>query len=121
MHFESRNSKLPMHVLLIILWMHKLTVSINNQAQVNNDIFACTCETKSFTWRSTFIYDSPNLLSPNVNKLVFKCSDKKKSLFFTFCSHIATVWALCSKVFKGTPLNVLQLDWLVVCNSQGLV
>ena len=46
---------------------------------------------------------------------------KKKSLFFTFCSHIAIVWALCSKVFKGTPLNVLQLDWLAVCNSQGLV
>ena len=24
-------------------------------------------------------------------------------------------------VFKGIPLNVLQLEWLVVCSSNGLV
>ena len=32
------------------------------------------------------------------------------SIFF-----LASLWAFCSKVFKGTPLNVLQLDWLAVC------
>ena len=34
---------------------------------------------------------------------------------------LASLWAFCSKVFKGIPLNVLQLDWLAVCNSNGLV
>ena len=32
------------------------------------------------------------------------------SIFF-----LASLWAFCSKVFKGTPLNALQLDWLAVC------
>ena len=34
---------------------------------------------------------------------------------------LASLWAFCSKVFKGIPLNVLQLDWLAVCNPNGLV
>ena len=38
------------------------------------------------------------------------------SIFF-----LASLWAFCSKVFKGTPLIVLQLDWLAACSSNGLV
>ena len=38
------------------------------------------------------------------------------SIFF-----LASLWVFCSKVFKGTPLIVLQLDWLAACNSFGLV
>ena len=34
---------------------------------------------------------------------------------------LAALWAFCSKVFKGTPLIVLQLDWLAACSSNGLV
>ena len=34
---------------------------------------------------------------------------------------LASLWAFCSKVFKGTPLIVLQLDWLAACNSFGFV
>ena len=38
------------------------------------------------------------------------------SIFF-----LAFLWAFCSKVFKGIPLIVLQLDWLAACSSDGLV
>ena len=38
-------------------------------------------------------------------------------LFF----FLASLWAFCSKVFKGAPLIVLQLDWLAACSSDGLV
>ena len=34
---------------------------------------------------------------------------------------LASFWASCSMVFKGIPLNVMQLDWLVVCSSNGVV
>ena len=34
---------------------------------------------------------------------------------------LASLWAFCSKVFQRTSLIVLQLDWLAVCNSFGLV
>ncbi|RVW53508.1 Transposon TX1 uncharacterized 149 kDa protein [Vitis vinifera] len=34
---------------------------------------------------------------------------------------LAPLWALCSAVFKGIPLNVLQLDWLAVYSSNGTV
>ena len=33
----------------------------------------------------------------------------------------ASLWAFCSMVCKGIPLNVLQLDWLAVCSSNGMV
>ena len=38
------------------------------------------------------------------------------SIFF-----LASLWPFCSKVFKGTPLIELQLDWLSACSSDGLV
>ena len=34
---------------------------------------------------------------------------------------LVSLWAFCSMVFKGIPLNVLQLDWLVVCSSNEMV
>ena len=34
---------------------------------------------------------------------------------------LASFWASCSMVFKGIHLNVMQLDWLVVCSSNGVV
>ena len=34
---------------------------------------------------------------------------------------LASLRAFCSVVFKGISLNVLQLDWLAVCSSNGMV
>ncbi|RVW84964.1 hypothetical protein CK203_039503 [Vitis vinifera] len=34
---------------------------------------------------------------------------------------LAPLWAFCSVVFKGIPFNVLQIDWLAVCSSNGMV
>ncbi|RVX09419.1 hypothetical protein CK203_015227 [Vitis vinifera] len=41
--------------------------------------------------------------------------DKARNLEYLWDSiyFLASLWAFCSKVFKGTPLNVLQLDCLV--------
>ena len=38
--------------------------------------------------------------------------DKGRNLEYLWDSIylLASLWAFCSKVFKGTPLNVLQLD-----------
>ncbi|RVW16748.1 hypothetical protein CK203_076446 [Vitis vinifera] len=46
--------------------------------------------------------------------------DKARNLEYLWDSivFLASLWAFCSKVFKGTPLNVLQLDWLAD-NPQG--
>ena len=33
---------------------------------------------------------------------------------------LASFWASCTINFKGISLNVVQLDWLLVCTSKGL-
>ena len=55
------------------------------------------------------------------NARIFEDKARNSEYLWDFIFFLASLWAFCSKVFKGTPLNVLQLDWLVVCNSQGLV
>ena len=49
------------------------------------------------------------------NARIFK--DKARNLEFLWDSivFLASLWAYCSKVSKGTPLNVIQLDWIAVC------
>ena len=46
--------------------------------------------------------------------------DRKFMWFEPFIYCQASLWAFCSKVFKGIPLNVIHLDWLAACNSIGL-
>ena len=43
--------------------------------------------------------------------------DKARNSEFLWDSivFLASLWAFYSKAFKGTPLNVLQLDWLAEC------
>ena len=51
------------------------------------------------------------------------CEDKARNLknLWNSIHFLASLWVFCSMVFKGIPLNVLQLDWLVVCSSNGMV
>ena len=51
------------------------------------------------------------------------CEDKARNLenLWNSIHFLASLWVFCSMVFKGIPLNMLQLDWLVVCNSNGMV
>ncbi|RVW49919.1 Transposon TX1 uncharacterized 149 kDa protein [Vitis vinifera] len=49
------------------------------------------------------------------NARIFRKKARNSEYLWDSIVFLASLWAFCSKVFKGTPLNVLQLDWLAVC------
>ena len=49
------------------------------------------------------------------NARIFEDKERNSEYLWDSIVFLASLWAFCSKVFKGTPLNVLQLDWLAVC------
>ena len=55
------------------------------------------------------------------NARIFEDKARNSEYLWDSIHFLASLWAFCSKVFKGTPLNVLQLDWIAVYNSNGLV
>ena len=61
------------------------------------------------------------VVSRERNARIFEDKARNSKNLWDSIHFLASLWAFCSKVFKGIPLNVLQLDWLVVCNSNGLV
>ena len=44
------------------------------------------------------------------NARIFEDKAKNSEYLWDSIYFLASLWAFCSKVFKGTPLNVLQLD-----------
>ena len=44
------------------------------------------------------------------NARIFEDKAKNSEYLWDSIYLLASLWAFCSKVFKGTPLNVLQLD-----------
>ena len=55
------------------------------------------------------------------NARIFEDKARNSKYLWDSIHFLASLWAFCSKIFKGTPLDVLQLDWLAVCDSFGLV
>ena len=49
------------------------------------------------------------------NVRIFEDKSRNSEYLWDSIRFLASLWAFCSKVFKGIPLNVLQLDWLAVC------
>ncbi|RVW34855.1 Transposon TX1 uncharacterized 149 kDa protein [Vitis vinifera] len=49
------------------------------------------------------------------NVRIFEDKVRNSEYLWDSIVFLASLWAFYSKVFKGTPLNVLQLDWLAVC------
>ncbi|KAL6333453.1 hypothetical protein AAG906_028638 [Vitis piasezkii] len=49
------------------------------------------------------------------NVRIFKDKARNSKYLWDSIVFLASLWAFCSKVFKGTPLNVIQLDWIAVC------
>ena len=47
--------------------------------------------------------------------MIFEDKVRNSGYLWDSIRFLASLWAFCSKVFKGIPLNVLQLDWLAVC------
>ena len=49
------------------------------------------------------------------NVRIFEDKVRNSEYLWDSIVFLVCLWAFYSKVFKGTPLNVLQLDWLMVC------
>ena len=50
------------------------------------------------------------------NTRIFEDKARNSEYLWDSICFLASFWAFFSKVFKGIPLNMLQLDWLAVCN-----
>ena len=44
------------------------------------------------------------------NARIFEDKERNSEYLWDSIFFLASLWAFCFKVFKGTPLNVLQLD-----------
>ena len=49
------------------------------------------------------------------NARIFEDKARNSGCLWDSICFLASLWAFCSKVFKGIPLNMLQLDWVAVC------
>nr|CAN83685.1 hypothetical protein VITISV_003813 [Vitis vinifera] len=49
------------------------------------------------------------------NARIFEDKARNSEYLWDSIVFLASLWAFCSKVFMGIPLNVIQLDWIVVC------
>ena len=49
------------------------------------------------------------------NARIFQDKVRNSEYLWDSIVFFASLWAFCSKVFMGTPLNVIQLDWIAVC------
>ncbi|RVW98616.1 hypothetical protein CK203_032145 [Vitis vinifera] len=49
------------------------------------------------------------------NARIFEDKARNSEFLWDSIVFLASLWAFCSKAFKGTPLNVIQLDWIAVC------
>ena len=55
------------------------------------------------------------------NARIFEDKARNSKILWDTIHFLASFWAFCSTVFKGIPLNMMQLDWLAVYNSNGVV
>ena len=55
------------------------------------------------------------------NARIFEDKARNAGNLWDSIHFLASLWAFCSVGFKGTPLNVLQLDWLSVCCSNSSI
>ncbi|KAJ9680550.1 hypothetical protein PVL29_019769 [Vitis rotundifolia] len=50
------------------------------------------------------------------NARIFEDKARNAEYLWDSICFLTSFWAFCSKVFKGIPFNILQLDWLAACN-----
>ncbi|RVW94236.1 LINE-1 retrotransposable element ORF2 protein [Vitis vinifera] len=48
------------------------------------------------------------------NARIFEDKARNSEFLWDSIVFLASLWAFCSKAFKGIPLNVIQLDWIAV-------
>ncbi|RVX22996.1 putative mitochondrial protein [Vitis vinifera] len=49
------------------------------------------------------------------NARIFEDKVRNSEFLWDSIVFLASLWAFCSKAFKGIPLNVIQLDWIAAC------
>ncbi|RVX05281.1 Transposon TX1 uncharacterized 149 kDa protein [Vitis vinifera] len=49
------------------------------------------------------------------NAKIFEDKARNSEVLWDSIVFLASLWAFCSKAFKGIPLNVIHLDWIAVC------
>ena len=49
------------------------------------------------------------------NARIFEDKARNSEFLWDSIVFLASLWAFCSKAFKGIPLNVIQLDWIAAC------
>ena len=49
------------------------------------------------------------------NMRIFEDKARNSEYLWDSIVFLTSLWVFCSKVFMGTPLNVIQLDWIAVC------
>ncbi|RVW28753.1 Transposon TX1 uncharacterized 149 kDa protein [Vitis vinifera] len=55
------------------------------------------------------------------NARIFEDKTRNSESLWDSIVFLASLWAYCSKVFKGTPLNALHLDWIAQEDEVGVV
>ena len=54
------------------------------------------------------------------NVRIFKDKVKTSKGLWDIIHFLASFWVSCTTTFKGIPLNMIQLDWMLVCRSKGV-
>ena len=54
------------------------------------------------------------------NVRIFEDKARSSKGLWDMIFFITSFQASCSTTFKGVPLNLIQLDWMLVCNSKGV-
>ena len=127
-HGESANH-LFLHCSLTIELWHRLfqlaktdwvlPMSISDMLSINYNGFGLS-KGGTVLWQATCIAIIWVVWRER-NARIFEDKARNSENLWDSIHFLASLWAFCSKVFKGTPLIVLQLDWLATCNSFGLV
>ena len=54
------------------------------------------------------------------NARIFEDKARTSEVLWDTIHFLASFWVSCTTTFKGIPLNVIQLDWVLVCRSKGV-
>ena len=49
---------------------------------------------------------------------IFEDKGRSEGMLWDLLHFYSSLWASCTIAFRGVPLSVLQLNWIVVCDSK---
>ena len=51
---------------------------------------------------------------------IFEEKWRMERMSWNILNVYSSLWASCTVAFRGVSLNVIQLSWLLICNSKGV-